>query len=266
MLGLTEEVLREARAVARTLSAPALKHVVDTLEAAPNHLDGEIVRARVCAGLGTPEFRHAAGRLIDSWLETCGAASGPTVAAGVAASAYAEDAARREVALELIWTGPSPRHGSLRRTDQALLQLVEEARRDLTIVSFAVYRVPDLARALDRALDRGVALRFIAETPEAEDAPFGVSATFGDEITSRARVYAWPRDRRPKDANGRPGLLHVKCAVADARLVFLSSANLTEHAMVRNMEMGLLVTSAELGAQIVRHFDGLVADGTLVPA
>ena len=46
----------------------------------------------------------------------------------------------------------------------------------------------------------------------------------------------------------------------------MSSANLTEHAMTRNMEMGLLVTSPNLGAEIVGHFDGLVADGTLVPA
>jgi phosphatidylserine/phosphatidylglycerophosphate/cardiolipin synthase-like enzyme len=264
MARIDPSVLGEARIVARELSAPALDHVIGALESAPPGLDERALRARVCSGLGTPEFRHAVGRLLDRWLEVSPGATGAAVAAAVAAASYSDDAARYEVALELIWTGPSPRGSSLRRTDQALLQLIDEARRNLTIVSFAVYRVPDVGGALVRALERGVALRFIAETPEADDAPFGVLATFGEAITRRARIYAWPRDRRPKDANGRPSLLHVKCAVADSRLVFLSSANLTEHAMMRNMEMGLLMTSADLGAQIVRHFDSLVEDGTLV--
>lgn len=252
--------------MARELSGSALDQVVEALESTPASSDDRAIRTKVCSGLSTPQFRHAAGRLVDRWLDVCPEAPGATIAAAVAASRYCDETARLESAIELIWTGPAARTGAMRRTDQALLQLVDGARQMLTVVSFAIYRVPDVASALIRALERGVALRFIAETPEADGAPFGVAATFGEQITRRASIYAWPRDRRPTAANGKPSLLHVKCAVADSRVVFLSSANLTEHAMTRNMEMGLLVTNAALGTQIVNHFDDLVTDGTLVRA
>jgi len=58
--------------------------------------------------------------------------------------------------------------------------------------------------------------------------------------------------------NNKAGILHVKCAVADGRFLFLSSANLTEYAFTINMELGLLVTGGKLPGQVERHFERLV--------
>jgi phosphatidylserine/phosphatidylglycerophosphate/cardiolipin synthase-like enzyme len=60
--------------------------------------------------------------------------------------------------------------------------------------------------------------------------------------------------------------LHAKCIVVDGEAVFISSANFTEAAQERNIEVGLLVKSCRLAEQLVLHFDTLLAANLLVPA
>jgi phosphatidylserine/phosphatidylglycerophosphate/cardiolipin synthase-like enzyme len=59
--------------------------------------------------------------------------------------------------------------------------------------------------------------------------------------------------------------LHAKCITADEQSVFISSANFTEAAQNRNIELGLLVHSEPLAARITNHFDTLTAAGFLKP-
>jgi phosphatidylserine/phosphatidylglycerophosphate/cardiolipin synthase-like enzyme len=58
--------------------------------------------------------------------------------------------------------------------------------------------------------------------------------------------------------------LHAKCVIVDAHHVFVSSANFTEAAQQRNIEVGLLVRSLRLAKQLTDHFDTLVGSGALV--
>ena len=57
--------------------------------------------------------------------------------------------------------------------------------------------------------------------------------------------------------------LHGKCAVADRKALFLSSANMTECALDRNMELGILVMGGDLPGTVVRHFESLVLESEL---
>ncbi len=57
--------------------------------------------------------------------------------------------------------------------------------------------------------------------------PFGVTAGLGAAVATRAQVFVWDRAKRPRDAEGRHGSLHMKCAIADRQHLFISSANLT---------------------------------------
>jgi phosphatidylserine/phosphatidylglycerophosphate/cardiolipin synthase-like enzyme len=82
-------------------------------------------------------------------------------------------------------------------------------------------------------------------------------------VAACSAVYYWPKEKRGQDDKGKLGILHVKCAVADGRWLFLSSANLTEYAFTINMEMGVLVTGGKMPAQVQEHFDKLVAAGAL---
>ena len=49
----------------------------------------------------------------------------------------------------------------MRQTEQALLQVIDAARKRLTLVSYAVYNIPRICEALVRAADRGVAINVI---------------------------------------------------------------------------------------------------------
>jgi phosphatidylserine/phosphatidylglycerophosphate/cardiolipin synthase-like enzyme len=83
----------------------------------------------------------------------------------------------------------------------------------------------------------------------------------------------WPRIARPRvyydpralDQSGAGGVLHAKGAVADDEVVFVTSANLTEAALDRNIEVGLLVRDRALAASLSSHFRGLIDRGALHP-
>jgi len=83
----------------------------------------------------------------------------------------------------------------------------------------------------------------------------------------------WPGTRRPSvfydpralELEGPAGVLHAKAVVADGEAVFLTSANLTEAALDRNFELGLLVRDRALAASVTRHFQVLIERGLLSP-
>ena len=53
--------------------------------------------------------------------------------------------------------------------------------------------------------------------------------------------------------------------MADDEAVFVTSANLTEAALDRNIELGLLVRDRALAASVSSHFRGLIDRGLLHP-
>jgi phosphatidylserine/phosphatidylglycerophosphate/cardiolipin synthase-like enzyme len=60
-------------------------------------------------------------------------------------------------------------------------------------------------------------------------------------------------------------VLHAKAVVADEQSVFITSANLTEAALDRNIEIGLLVRDIPLALSVVSHFRGLIDRSLLHP-
>lgn len=50
------------------------------------------------------------------------------------------------------------------------------------------------------------------------------------------------------------GVLHAKAIAADDEVVFVTSANLTEAAFDRNIEVGLLVRDRAMAATLSSHF------------
>ena len=60
---------------------------------------------------------------------------------------------------------------------------------------------------------------------------------------------------------GKAAALHAKCVVIDAFDLFVSSANFTEAAQQRNVEVGLRLRSTIVAGRIVRFFESLVAGG-----
>jgi phosphatidylserine/phosphatidylglycerophosphate/cardiolipin synthase-like enzyme len=54
------------------------------------------------------------------------------------------------------------------------------------------------------------------------------------------------------------GILHAKAVIADDEAAFVTSANLTEAAFDRNIEVGILTHDHALAASLARHFGTLI--------
>ncbi len=186
-----------------------------------------------------------------------------SVSLGLLAACRAQEAQRSQQRIELVWTGPDSQVIPLRRTDQALLQLINEAQKTLHIVSFAVYKMQVIAQALVQAAQRGVSIAIYLETPDASEGriAFDTIGALGQGVVEHARIYVWPLEKRPRSADGRHGSLHAKVALADGKAMLVSSANLTEYAMTLNMEMGLLVHGGSLPGKVEAHLVRLIEQG-----
>jgi phosphatidylserine/phosphatidylglycerophosphate/cardiolipin synthase-like enzyme len=265
---VTPKLLVEIHTIAHSFPALAIESLTQLLVARECQPWNEESKATILNQLPNPHVRRAVARLLDTWQREAKDLDNRTLAAALTAAAYSIAAMGDGLSVELVWTGPESEKIPLRRTDQVLLQLIRNAQQELTIVSFAVYKVPEIAKALVAATNRGVALHLLAETPESSDGkiPFGVKAALGAEVMRRARVLVWPKEQRPVDSEGKSGSLHAKCAIADEKHLFISSANLTEYALTLNMEMGLLVKSEDLARQVKEHINSLIEQGILVLA
>jgi phosphatidylserine/phosphatidylglycerophosphate/cardiolipin synthase-like enzyme len=133
------------------------------------------------------------------------------------------------------------------------------------MTSFGIFQVPRLVEELERSLERGVALRIVLGDREAHsDKEIDRQRQqLGRAVATGASLLQWPTERRPRDEQGHAGLMHVKAAVADSKVAFLTSANLTEAALERNMELGVLIRGGGLPAAIDRLIDTLVESGEL---
>jgi len=228
-------------------------------------LDRAAARQTILQCLPTPDFRDATAEFIDLWHATAGGVGAEAVAVALVTAATCEHAHRHDETVEVVWTGPEPADARFRQTEQAVLEVIDSAAGRLTVVSYAVYRIPRIRDSLVAAADRGVGIRLIVETPNRIEGQgeYDCLLALGDKVASACSVYYWPQEKRATDGNGKIGILHVKCAVADGHRLFLSSANLTEYAFTINMELGLLVTGGKLPGQVERHFERLVTDGIL---
>jgi phosphatidylserine/phosphatidylglycerophosphate/cardiolipin synthase-like enzyme len=226
-------------------------------------LDQATRRQAILQSLPTPDFRDATADFIDRWHSHAPSVGSEAVAVALLTAAKSEHDHRHEETVEIVWTGPESAEARFRHTEQAILEVVNSATRHLTVVSYAVYRIPRIREALVAAASRGVVIRLIVETPNRVEGQgeYDCLLALGDNVASACSVYYWPQENRPKDDNGKIGILRVKCAVADGRLLFLSSANLTEYAFTINMELGLLVTGGKLPGQVERHFDRMIGMG-----
>jgi phosphatidylserine/phosphatidylglycerophosphate/cardiolipin synthase-like enzyme len=165
---------------------------------------------------------------------------------------------------ELMWTGPRNGRFPIRRIDQVLYDLIARAQRRILLVTYAAHRVPHLCRHLEDALHRGVDLRLIVECEEASEGQLSSDAknAFPGLPEAGAKLFYWPLAKRERNQAGRPGKLHAKCAVVDD-VALVGSANLTDDAFNRNMELGVLLKDADTVSGLLSHFEELVASGTL---
>jgi phosphatidylserine/phosphatidylglycerophosphate/cardiolipin synthase-like enzyme len=180
-------------------------------------------------------------------------------------ASYSIEKHHQNLKIDPVWTSPEGCGLPIRQTVQVLLQLINNTQRELTLISFAVYKIPEIVESLHRALKRGISLRLIVEIPEANKIPFGINTALGKAIINQADIFIWPKNQRPKNHQGKYGSLHIKGVISDLEYLFITSANLTEYALSLNLEMGLLIQNKTLASNIHHQFNQLILNGILVP-
>ena len=199
-----------------------------------------------------PGAQSRLGKLVSAWqlgtippIELAGMLMG-------ASAAYHQAKAEQEV--ELVWTGPSSKLIATRKTEQALLQVIEAAENRLFMTSFVAYDVGSIMKALERAVSKGVEVSMLLEASDKHGGTVSIDAIAKMKAAiPSSRIYSWV----DKDAGFSGGKVHAKVAVADEYFCFISSANLTGHAMEKNMEAGVLIKGGTTPRSLHRHLEAL---------
>ena len=260
-------IAEEASRLAKLLPPSVVEAVAARLERGDGS-DRGILRAQIAQAVPSPHHRSLVIAFLDRWEKEAGSVLPQSVAAALLTASLVEKGHREGQSVELVWTGPDVGVVPLRRTEQVVLQVIDTASQRLLVVSYAVFNVPRICEALVRAADRGVAINVVVESPDRIEGQkaYSTLAALGPTVASRCGVYVWPIEGRFRGGSGKPGLLHVKCAVADGRWLFLSSANLTEQAFSINMELGVLITGGTTPVQVEAHFGKMIESRILVKA
>src|SRR3990167_8394662 len=116
------------------------------------------LKAEIAKRVPHHHHRDRALAFVDGWRSQAADLDANVEAVALQTAALSEQKHRDSQSVELVWTGPDGGNIPFRRTEQAILQLLDSAQNRITLVSFAVYRIPNIAKALVKAAQRGVKL------------------------------------------------------------------------------------------------------------
>ncbi len=175
-----------------------------------------------------------------------------------------------DAAMDLVTTGPEAPGIVNRDTSVVVRELFAGAEDSVLVAGYAVYQGQQVFRALaDRMAARpNLHVRMFLDVQRGSgdtSAPTELVWRFAERFRGEQwladrplpEVFFDPRSIEPESA--KRACLHAKCVVVDGEAVFVSSANFTEAAQERNIEIGLLVRSRRIAEQIGSHFDTLLA-------
>lgn len=167
-----------------------------------------------------------------------------------------------EVRVESVWSGPDTHRVPVRATAQALVELIAGARHELVLMTYSAAPHPPVLAALRAAVGRGVAVTVVVETLQgAGGALAGAEPASAFAAVPGVDLWHWPVDQR-----GEPGAkMHAKVAVADRRTLLVSSANLTQSGVLRNIEAGLLIHGGTAPQRAAEHVAELKLRRVLAP-
>jgi len=192
---------------------------------------------------------------------------------GAAAWIQMSDAIEQRTAKpDLVWSGPEVPGVHSRDTRQVFEELLGSATTSLWACTYAFFDGPKAFQVLAKNMDANPSLsvtlllniqRGKGDTTSADQ--------LVRKFTDRFWKGEWPGNARPRvfydpralEIDGPGAVLHAKAMVVDDERVLVTSANFTEAALDRNIELGLLVRDRAMAASIKAHFQGLVESGVL---
>ena len=176
-------------------------------------------------------------------------------------------ATQKVQAPDFVWTGPELAGLHARDTRRVYEDLISSAKRSIWLCTYAFFDGPQafatLATHMDTVPELDVTLLLNIQRGRRDTtSPESLVRRFTETFWTRD----WPGKAQPSvyydprsvAVAGPSGVLHAKAAVVDDESVFVTSANLTEAAFDRNIELGLVVRDRTLAATTLMHFRTLI--------
>lgn len=244
-----EELLDSIAAVVSLISPEKVRGLASRLRQS----DSSHAITALPSVVSTPMAAKVVKQLVHAWKNTN--VSSLELASMILAASHIFTKTVSEQSTELVWTGPTTPFVSARRTEQALLQVINAAQTSLFITSFVAYDVSTIVKALNAAIGRGVKISMLLESSQDDGGSINIDVISKmHALVPNARIYAW----REKSGGFSEGRVHAKIAVADGQTCFITSANLTGYAMEKNMEAGVLICGGRIPKLLDEHLCSLV--------
>lgn len=198
---------------------------------------------------------------------------GIVAAIGLLAAARAQHPPLDEL-IEVVTTGPEAGAVANRDTQVVVQELFQNAQRSVLVAGYELYQAEPVFRTLAERMssEPALAVKMFLNIKR----PLGDTSTEAELISgfaSRFRGQHWPAghalpeiyfDPRSLDPDlKRKAVLHAKCVVLDGQTAFVSSANFTEAAQERNIEVGVLIRSGVVAGRLSGFFAALVESGAV---
>jgi phosphatidylserine/phosphatidylglycerophosphate/cardiolipin synthase-like enzyme len=167
---------------------------------------------------------------------------------------------RERQSVSIVWSGPTSVRVPVRSTQQVILEVVGAAHSELLLTTYSAKPYEPLLEALAAAVARGVKVSVLVETLQgAGSAIQGAEPAAAFTGLPGVELWHWPARQRP-DGGAK---MHAKIAVADRRILFTTSANLTSSGVERNMEAGVLIQGGSEPGRAAEHVRELQIAGVL---
>lgn len=221
---------------------------------------------------GVPGVSELAAAELSSLLSTGLACEHAALLLDAVAAERRSEAQRADI--ELVTSGPNA-VGATRDTGVVLRELFASAERRVLIVGFAVHQGREifavLAERMRQRLDLAVRLCIdVRRAPGDTTRTDALLRRFADRFVR----HEWPGARLPEifydprslvEGDSPRASLHAKCVVVDRVKAFIGSANFTEAAQLRNIEIGIVTNAAAITEGVERHIEALIGRGHLRP-
>ena len=155
----------------------------------------------------------------------------------------------RKEKIELITTAPPSFLLKTKRINNAVNEIVENAKKSLLITGYSISEfVEDIIDTIIEKSQRGLFVKIFINDLSKQKSIDKLLRYQGKFL----QLYNYANN------DDKMAALHAKIILADGERAIISSANLSYHGMSGNIEMGTLINSVKLGKQIEEFFKSLV--------
>jgi phosphatidylserine/phosphatidylglycerophosphate/cardiolipin synthase-like enzyme len=193
---------------------------------------------------------------------------------------------------ELIFSGPQVEGARAASTLQEFDRVVSSARKELLVVTHSIYKAEEILHSLSLRHAEGVKVTLCFNisrySPKNQGKPLAqiFDETRADFIDAWGKeselpdIYYYPVSLWKSEDPGIPEVvaqarqdigkrefpvLHTKCIIADRSLALVTSANLSDSAQRRNLELGVLIKNPSYASKICNYFEGAIKTKVLLP-